>query len=83
MIPSYHVNPSYSNHSKDQLSNDAAFRKLVSEQSTAWSELVAKQRLEEWSTARSRLNEQRELLKKMMESTQQAQFKQLEAKHER
>ncbi|CAH0755296.1 unnamed protein product [Diatraea saccharalis] len=68
---------------KEQLSNDATFRKLVSEQSAAWSELVAKHRVEEWSSARSRLNEQRDLLKKMMEQTQLAQMKQLEAKHER
>ncbi|XP_063538301.1 1-phosphatidylinositol 4,5-bisphosphate phosphodiesterase isoform X2 [Cydia strobilella] len=68
---------------KEQLSNDAAFRKLVTDQSAAWSELVAKHRLEEWSSARSRLDEQRELLKKMMETTQQVQMKQLEGKHER
>ncbi|XP_047997681.1 1-phosphatidylinositol 4,5-bisphosphate phosphodiesterase isoform X2 [Leguminivora glycinivorella] len=68
---------------KEQLSNDPAFRKLVTDQSAAWSELVAKHRLEEWSSARSRLDEQRELLKKMMETTQQVQMKQLEAKHER
>ncbi|KAL0829097.1 hypothetical protein ABMA28_003951 [Loxostege sticticalis] len=68
---------------KDQLSNDPTFRKLVNEQSTAWSELVAKHRVEEWTSARSRLNEQRDLLKKMMETTQLAQMKQLEAKHER
>ncbi|KAI8431911.1 hypothetical protein MSG28_004462 [Choristoneura fumiferana] len=68
---------------KEQLSNDAAFRKLVTDQSAAWSELVARQRLEDWSSARSRLDEQRELLKKMMEATQLAQMKQLEAKHER
>lgn len=71
------------NSSKDQLSNDASFRKLVNEQATAWSELVAKHRVEEWTSARSRLNEQRDLLKKMMEQTQLAQMKQLEAKHER
>ncbi|XP_028175501.1 1-phosphatidylinositol 4,5-bisphosphate phosphodiesterase isoform X2 [Ostrinia furnacalis] len=68
---------------KDQLSNDPTFRKLVNEQSTAWSELVAKHRVEEWTSARSRLNEQRDLLKKMMETTQLAQMKQLEGKHER
>ncbi|XP_075977226.1 no receptor potential A isoform X1 [Anticarsia gemmatalis] len=68
---------------KDQLSNDASFRKLVNEQATAWSELVARHRVEEWTSARSRLNEQRDLLKKMMEQTQLAQMKQLEGKHER
>ncbi|XP_059045518.1 1-phosphatidylinositol 4,5-bisphosphate phosphodiesterase isoform X2 [Achroia grisella] len=69
--------------SKDQLSNDENLRKLVNEQSVAWKELITKHRFEEWSNARSRLNEQRELLKKMMEQTQQAQLKQLEGKHER
>ncbi|KAM3958791.1 no receptor potential A [Aphomia sociella] len=69
--------------SKDQLSNDETLRKLVNEQSVAWKELITKHRFEEWSNARSRLNEQRELLKKMMEQTQQAQLKQLEGKHER
>ncbi|XP_028037208.1 1-phosphatidylinositol 4,5-bisphosphate phosphodiesterase isoform X3 [Bombyx mandarina] len=68
---------------KEQLSTDPAFRKMVNEQSTAWSELVAKHRVEEWTNTRNRLNEQRELLKKMMEQTQQAQVKRLEAKHER
>ncbi|XP_072948758.1 1-phosphatidylinositol 4,5-bisphosphate phosphodiesterase [Epargyreus clarus] len=68
---------------KEQLSNDEAFRKLVNEQSAAWSELVAKHRVEEWASARTRLDEQRDLLKKMMEQTQLGQMKQLEAKHDR
>ncbi|KPJ15678.1 1-phosphatidylinositol-4,5-bisphosphate phosphodiesterase [Papilio machaon] len=68
---------------KEQLSGDAAFRTLVTEQSAAWSELVGRQRVEEWASARTRLHEQRDLLRKMMEQTQLAQMKQLEAKHDR
>ncbi|KAL4715784.1 hypothetical protein ACJJTC_006363 [Scirpophaga incertulas] len=68
---------------KEQLSTDPAFRKLVGEQSAAWSELVGKHRREEWASARTRLHEQRDLLHRMMETTQLAQMKQLEAKHER
>ncbi|KAI5642883.1 phosphatidylinositol-specific phospholipase c, Y domain-containing protein [Phthorimaea operculella] len=69
--------------SKDQLRNDPAFRKLVSEQSVAWSELAGRHRMEAWAAARDRLNEQRDLLKKMMETTQLGQMKQLEAKHDK
>ncbi|XP_050663600.1 1-phosphatidylinositol 4,5-bisphosphate phosphodiesterase isoform X2 [Leptidea sinapis] len=68
---------------KEQLSTDASFRSLVTEQSAAWSELVGRHRREECASARTRLDDQRELLKKMMEQTQLAQMKQLEAKHER
>ncbi|CAH2041742.1 unnamed protein product, partial [Iphiclides podalirius] len=68
---------------KEQLSGDAAFRKLVGEQSAAWGELAARHRLEELAGARTRLHEQRDLLRKMMEQSQLAQMKQLEAKHDR
>ncbi|XP_026330630.1 1-phosphatidylinositol 4,5-bisphosphate phosphodiesterase isoform X2 [Hyposmocoma kahamanoa] len=68
---------------KEQLGADAAFRALVGEQSAAWSELVARHRAEEWGGARARLNEQRDLLKRLMEQAQAAQLKQLEGKHER
>ncbi|CAH4031648.1 unnamed protein product [Pieris brassicae] len=68
---------------KEQLANDTNFRTLVSDQSNAWSELVSRHRREECAAARTRLDDQRDLLKKMMEQTQLAQMKQLEAKHER
>lgn len=68
---------------KAELSNDPTFRKLVTEQTLQWSEMAQKHRKEEWANAKSRLNEQRELLRKLMETTQLAQMKQLEAKHER
>ncbi|GBP10744.1 1-phosphatidylinositol 4,5-bisphosphate phosphodiesterase [Eumeta japonica] len=69
--------------SKDQLSNDPAFRAVVAEQTLAWSELASRHRREEWAGAKTRLDEQRELLKRMMQQAQLAQMKQLEAKHER
>ncbi|XP_049875012.1 1-phosphatidylinositol 4,5-bisphosphate phosphodiesterase isoform X2 [Pectinophora gossypiella] len=69
--------------SKDQLRNDPAFRKLVSEQSAAWSELATRHRSEAWAAARERLHEQRDLLRKLMETTQLAQMKQLEVKHDK
>ncbi|CAF4857657.1 unnamed protein product [Pieris macdunnoughi] len=68
---------------KEQLTNDTTFRTLVTDQSNTWSELVSRHRREECAAARTRLDDQRELLKKMMEQTQLAQMKQLEAKHER
>ncbi|XP_045774149.1 1-phosphatidylinositol 4,5-bisphosphate phosphodiesterase isoform X1 [Maniola jurtina] len=68
---------------KEQLSADAAFRTLVGEQAGAWGELVRKQRAEMCAAARTRLHEQRDMLKKFCEQAQLAQMKQLEAKHER
>ncbi|XP_034832717.1 1-phosphatidylinositol 4,5-bisphosphate phosphodiesterase isoform X1 [Maniola hyperantus] len=68
---------------KEQLSADAAFRSLVGEQAGAWGELVRKQRAEMCAAARTRLHEQRDMLKKFCEQAQLAQMKQLEAKHER
>ncbi|XP_041981500.1 1-phosphatidylinositol 4,5-bisphosphate phosphodiesterase isoform X1 [Aricia agestis] len=68
---------------KEQLSGDEAFRNLVGEQARAWSDLLRKQRAELCAAARTRLDEQRELLRKFMDTAQQAQMKQLEAKHER
>lgn len=68
---------------KEELSKEPGFRKLVSEQTAAWSALCGKHRAEEWNTARNTLKDQRDLLTRMMETTQQAQMKQLEAKHER
>ncbi|XP_039756867.1 1-phosphatidylinositol 4,5-bisphosphate phosphodiesterase isoform X4 [Pararge aegeria] len=68
---------------KEQLSGDAAFRSLVGEQAGAWGELVRKQRAELCASARTRLHEQRDMLKKFCEQAQLAQMKQLEAKHER
>ncbi|XP_026498021.1 1-phosphatidylinositol 4,5-bisphosphate phosphodiesterase isoform X1 [Vanessa tameamea] len=68
---------------KEQLSGDSAFRALVGEQASAWGELVRRQRAELCGAARTRLHEQRDLLKRCCEQAQLAQMKQLEAKHER
>ncbi|XP_077295962.1 no receptor potential A isoform X2 [Arctopsyche grandis] len=68
---------------KAELTSDPAVKKLVTEQTAQWSELAERQRREHWAGARQRLQEQRELLIKLMEAAQQSQMKQLEAKHER
>lgn len=65
------------------MTSDPAVKKLVTEQTAQWSELAERQRREHWAGARQRLQEQRELLIKLMEGAQQSQMKQLEAKHER
>nr|XP_032517870.1 1-phosphatidylinositol 4,5-bisphosphate phosphodiesterase [Danaus plexippus plexippus] len=68
---------------REQLSSDATFRTAVGEQAGVWGELVRRQRAERSAAATVRLQEQRELLKRIAEQAQQAQIKQLEAKHER
>ncbi|CAG9582997.1 unnamed protein product [Danaus chrysippus] len=68
---------------REQLSTDATFRTAVGEQAGVWGELVRRQRAERSAADTVRLQEQRELLKRIAEQAQQAQIKQLEAKHER
>lgn len=69
--------------SKAELTSDPSVRKLVTEQTAQWSELAERQRREHWANQRQRLQEQRELLARLMETAQQSQMKQMEAKHER
>lgn len=63
--------------------NDPAIRKLVTEQTIQWSELMERHRKQEWEYLRAQLDDQRDVLRKHMELMQVAQMKQLEAKHER
>lgn len=69
--------------SKNDLQNDPAVRKLVTEQALQWSEMVERHRKQEWETLKQQLNDQQEILKKLMETMQAQQIKQLEAKHDR
>ncbi|KAI4464026.1 phosphoinositide-specific phospholipase c family protein [Holotrichia oblita] len=68
---------------KSDLVNDAMVRKLVTEQTLQWSELMERHRKQEWEFLRNQLDDQRDLLRKHMELMQIGQIKQLEAKHER
>lgn len=68
---------------KNDLVNDPAVRKLVTEQTLEWSALMERHRKQEWEFLRNQLDDQRDLLRKHMEILQGLQMKQLEAKHER
>ncbi|CAG9858517.1 unnamed protein product [Phyllotreta striolata] len=68
---------------KNDLVNDPAVRKLVTEQTLEWSALMERHRKQEWEFLRKQLDDQRDLLRKHMEILQAMQMKQLEAKHER
>lgn len=73
----------YLNFSKNDLANDPAIRKLVTEQTLEWSSLMERHRKQEWEFLRTQLNDQRDVLRKHMELLQAMQMKQLEAKHDR
>lgn len=45
--------------------------------------MIERHKKEEWDLLKTQLNDQKEILRKLMETTQAAQMKQLEAKHER
>lgn len=45
--------------------------------------MVERHRKQEWETLKQQLNDQQEILKKLMETMQAQQMKQLEAKHDR
>lgn len=63
--------------------NDASVLKCVKEQTAQWSEMLERHRREEWEFMKQQLQDQQEILKKLMEVSQQQQMKQIEAKHER
>lgn len=71
------------NCSKNDLVNDPAVRKLVTEQTLEWSTLMERHRKQEWEFLRNQLDDQREALRSHMEIIQASQMKQLEAKHDR
>lgn len=45
--------------------------------------MIERHKKEEWETLRTQLSDQQDVLRKLMETTQLAQMKQLEGKHER
>ncbi|XP_044731341.1 1-phosphatidylinositol 4,5-bisphosphate phosphodiesterase isoform X2 [Chrysoperla carnea] len=68
---------------KNDLTNDPAIRKLVTEQTLQWSEMAERHRKQEWEMMKQQLLDQQDILKKLMETQQASQIKQLEAKHDR
>lgn len=69
--------------SKDEIKADQNIRKQITDQSSAWAEMCERQKKEEWEMLKTQVNDQQDILKRLMETTQAAQIKQLEAKHER
>ncbi|XP_076255702.1 no receptor potential A isoform X1 [Rhynchophorus ferrugineus] len=68
---------------KNDLVNDPAVRKLVTEQTLEWSSLMERHRKQEWEFLRTQLDDQRDLLRKHMELLQAQQMRQLDGKHDR
>lgn len=73
----------YSFFRPNEAASDPSVRRLVVEQTKQWSEMVEKQRKHEWELMKNHLHAQEEILRKLMETSQLNQMKQLEAKHER
>lgn len=71
------------NSSKDEIKADQNIRKIITDQTAQWSELIERHKKEEWELLKVQLNDQQEIIKKLMEQTQSSQMKQLEAKQER
>uniref|UniRef100_A0A6B2EE24 1-phosphatidylinositol 4,5-bisphosphate phosphodiesterase n=1 Tax=Phlebotomus kandelakii TaxID=1109342 RepID=A0A6B2EE24_9DIPT len=68
---------------KDEIKNDPSVRKVIAEQITQWTQMDSAHKKEEWEMLRQQLQDQIDILKRIMETNQLAQMKQLEAKHER
>lgn len=66
-----------------EAAQDPLVRRVVQEQMVQWTEMVERHHREEWEALKAQLTDNQELLKRLMESVQAAQMKQLEAKHER
>lgn len=71
-----------SNKKKD-LANDPKVRELVVTQMKQWSELLDKHRREEWELMKTHINQQGDILRRLMDIAQMGQMKQLEQKFDR
>lgn len=69
--------------SKEEIKADQNIRKIITDQTTQWSEMCEKHKKEEWELLKTQINDQQDTLKRLMEQCQANQMKQLEAKHER
>lgn len=69
--------------SKTPLTQDANIKKTISEQTAQWSEMMEKQRKEEWELLKNQIQASRDELKKLIEVVQATQVKQMQAKHDK
>jgi phosphatidylinositol phospholipase C beta len=58
-------------------------KKLISEQTTQWTQMMEKQRKEEWELQKTQLEGSREEIKNCIPTVQAQQVKLLEIKHEK
>ncbi|XP_008206467.2 1-phosphatidylinositol 4,5-bisphosphate phosphodiesterase isoform X1 [Nasonia vitripennis] len=65
---------------KSALINDASIKKLISEQTTQWTQMMEKQRKEEWELQKVQLEASKEEIKACIPAVQANQVKLLEAK---
>jgi len=70
-------------HSKAELASDPVVRKLIAEQTVEWTEMIERHRKESLKVLQQQVEDQKEVLKALLVTTQATQMKQLEAKHER
>ncbi|KAL5278131.1 PLCB4 family protein [Megaselia abdita] len=63
--------------------NDVAIKTAINEQSHQWTEMLNRHKKEEWDILKQQVEENKETMKKLMESVQANQMKQLEEKQER
>lgn len=73
----------HNNCSKDEIRSDQAIRTAITEQTNQWTEMITRHKKEEWDLLRQQVQDQQEILKKLMEQVQTSQMKQLEARQER
>ena len=69
--------------SKDEIKADQNVRKTIADQTEHWSQLCDKHKKEEWELLKTQISDQQEILKRIMETAQAGQMKQMEGKHER
>ncbi|XP_076235984.1 1-phosphatidylinositol 4,5-bisphosphate phosphodiesterase isoform X1 [Calliopsis andreniformis] len=68
---------------KSALVQDANVKKVISEQTTQWSQMVERQRKEEWELLKAQADAGREEFKKIIDVVLASQVKQLQARHDK
>ncbi|KAF6211563.1 hypothetical protein GE061_012076 [Apolygus lucorum] len=68
---------------KTDAAKDEGVKEVVAGQVTQWSEMVERHRKEYWAMMKQHVQEQQELLTKLLDTAHAGQMKQMEAKHDR
>ena len=62
---------------------DASLKKLITDQTTEWGQMMEKHRKEEWEFQKSLINESKEEVKRILPLAQADQVKLLQIKHDK